>query len=80
MTAPAGKEPCQIDSDAAVIHQAPSRSAAKMGIGYRDQKCSFHGCTRDVNWARITMKASGVGGWIDRRLISTARETPTRTS
>ncbi|MGW8726307.1 hypothetical protein ACWGNF_09840 [Streptomyces sp. NPDC055808] len=51
-----------------------------MGIGYRDQKCRFHGYTRDVNWAHITMKGSGVDGWVERHLISTAKESLARTS
>lgn len=74
MAAGSGEEPCRINTDAAVIHQQPSRSAAKAGIGYRDQRCRFHGYTRDVAWAHITMKDSGVDGWVDRGLISTAKE------
>ncbi|MCT9089706.1 hypothetical protein N4G70_12595 [Streptomyces sp. ASQP_92] len=69
-----GQEPCRINADAAVIHVEPSKRAARAGIGYRDQKCLFHGYTRDVAWAHITMKGSGVGGWVDRHLISTAKE------
>lgn len=80
VAAASGSEPCRIDTDAAVIRQAPSTSAAKMGIGYRDQTCRFHGYTRDVNWAHITMQGSGVDGWVDRHLISTAKESLARTS
>ncbi|MCT9093950.1 hypothetical protein N4G70_34595 [Streptomyces sp. ASQP_92] len=80
VAAASGEEPCRIDTDAAVIRQAPSTSAARMGIGYRDQKCRFHGYTRDVVWAHITMKGSGVDGWVDRHLISTAKEELARTS
>ncbi|MEU9194524.1 hypothetical protein [Streptomyces hundungensis] len=69
-----GEEPCRIDTDAAVIRQAPSKTAAKAGIGYRDQKCRFHGYSRDVVWAHITMKESGVDGWVDHHLVSTAKE------
>lgn len=80
VAASSGEEPCRIDTDAAVIRQAPSTTAARVGIGYRDQKCRFHGYTRDVNWAHITMKGSGVDGWVDRHLISTAKESLARTS
>ncbi|GAA2417495.1 hypothetical protein ACFPFX_04375 [Streptomyces mauvecolor] len=69
-----GEEPCRINTDAAVIRQAPSKNAARAGIGYRDQTCRFHGYTRDVTWAHITMKNSGVDGWVNRDLISTAKE------
>ncbi|MFI6689207.1 hypothetical protein [Streptomyces sp. NPDC050485] len=74
VAAASGEEPCRIDADAAVIRQQPSKTAAKAGLGYRDQKCRFHGYTRDVVWAHITMKDSGVDGWVDRHLISTAKE------
>ncbi|MFD9632730.1 hypothetical protein [Streptomyces violascens] len=72
--ATSGEEPCRINTDAAVIRQAPSKTAPKAGIGYRDQTCRFHGYTRDVAWAHITMKDSGAGGWVNRDLISTAKE------
>ncbi|MEV5281632.1 hypothetical protein [Streptomyces sp. NPDC052811] len=72
--AAAGEKPCRINTDTAIIRKQPSKAAAKAGIGYRDQRCRFHGYTRDVAWAHITMKGSGVDGWVDRALISTAKE------
>ncbi|MGW1871395.1 hypothetical protein ACWCPS_38475 [Streptomyces mauvecolor] len=74
MAAGSGEEPCRINADAVVIRQGPSKNAGRAGIGYRDQQCRFHGYTRDVVWAHITMKGSGVDGWVDRGLISTAKE------
>ncbi|MCX5387353.1 hypothetical protein [Streptomyces sp. NBC_00083] len=69
-----GEEPCRISVGTAVIRHTPSKTAPKAGVGRLDQKCRFHGYSRDVNWAHITMKGSGVDGWVDRHSVSTAKE------
>ncbi|GGU47745.1 hypothetical protein [Streptomyces violascens] len=37
----ASEEPCRINTDAAVIREQPSKTAAKAGISYRDQTWPF---------------------------------------
>ncbi|MEU9099584.1 hypothetical protein [Streptomyces sp. NPDC048361] len=71
-----GEEPCRIDADAAVIRLHPSKTAAQAAIAYRDRKCRFHGYTRDVVGAPITMTGSGVDRGVGRPLLSAAKEQP----
>ena len=63
---------CKVTASAANIRASATTSSAVVGIGYKNQTCTWSSwkAQPDWVWIRVTMTSSHVNGWIREDLLS----------
>ncbi|RVU28991.1 SH3 domain-containing protein [Streptomyces antnestii] len=76
----AKKDFCRITVSSATIRAQPRKSAAAVGTAYKGDTCTAHGWAGgDSTWVKVTMKRTGVTGYVHSSLVAWGKEELTQT-
>lgn len=71
---------CRITASSATVRAKPRKSAAALGTAYKNAKCTAHGWAgRGGTWVKVTMKRSGITGYVHSSLVAWGKEELSRT-
>lgn len=77
---PAEGDFCRITASSATVRAKPRASAAALGTAYKGDRCVAHGWAEgDGTWVRVTIKRTGVTGYVHSSLVAWGKEGLTRT-
>ncbi|MDQ1024693.1 hypothetical protein QF035_002275 [Streptomyces umbrinus] len=76
----AKKDFCRITASSATVRAKPRTNAAALGTAYRGNTCTAHGWAEgDGTWVKVTMKHTGVTGYVHSSLVAWGKEGLART-
>jgi hypothetical protein len=79
-TVAAKKEFCRITGASATVRAKPRKSAAALGTAYKGDSCTAHGWAEgEGTWVKVTMKRTGVTGYVHPSLVAWGNEELVRT-
>lgn len=71
---------CRITGASATVRSKPRKSASALGIAYKDDPCTAHGWAEGQGtWVKVTMKRTGVTGYVHSSLVAWGKEELVRT-
>ncbi|GAA2658788.1 SH3 domain-containing protein [Streptomyces vastus] len=77
----AKKDFCRITASAATVRAKPRKNAAALGTAYKGNTCTAHGWAEgDGTWVKVTIKRTGVIGYVHSSLVAWGKEGLGRTS
>ncbi|MFG2656911.1 SH3 domain-containing protein [Streptomyces sp. NPDC048425] len=66
---------CRITASSATVRAQPRKSAAAVGTAYEGDTCTAHGWAGgDGTWVKVTMKRTGVSGYVRSSLVAWGKE------
>lgn len=66
---------CRIIAASATVREKPRKSAAAIGVAYREDTCSAQGrAGHGGDWVKLTMKDTGASGYVYSSLVSWGEE------
>ncbi|MFF4501597.1 SH3 domain-containing protein [Streptomyces sp. NPDC001401] len=79
-TVAAKQEFCRITGASATVRSQPRKSAAALGTAYKGDSCTAHGWAEgEGTWVKVTMKRTGVTGYVHPSLVAWGNEELVRT-
>ncbi|MFG3370520.1 SH3 domain-containing protein [Streptomyces sp. NPDC048156] len=71
----AKKDFCRITASSATVRAQPRKNAAAVGTAYKGDTCTAHGWAGgDGAWVKVTMKGTGVSGYVRSSLVAWGKE------
>lgn len=71
----AQKDFCRITGASATVRAKPRKSSAAVGTAYKGDTCTAHGWAEGKGtWVKVTMKRSGVTGYVHSSLVAWGKE------
>ncbi|MBT2418073.1 SH3 domain-containing protein [Streptomyces sp. ISL-22] len=71
---------CRITGSSATVRAKPRKSAKPLGTAYRGDTCTAHGWAEgEGTWVKVTMKRTGVAGYVHSSLVAWGKGSLTST-
>ncbi|MEV7975242.1 SH3 domain-containing protein [Streptomyces sp. NPDC086519] len=71
---------CRITGSSATVRAKPRRNAAALGTAYKGDTCTARGWAEGEGaWGKVTMKRTGVTGYVHSSLVAWGKEALTAT-
>jgi curli biogenesis system outer membrane secretion channel CsgG len=71
---------CRITASSATVRAKPRKNAAALGTAYKGDSCTSHGWAEgDGTWVKVTIKRTGVNGYVRSSLVAWGKEELGRT-
>ncbi|MFD8724771.1 SH3 domain-containing protein [Streptomyces sp. NPDC059629] len=71
---------CRITGTSATVRVKPRKSAKALGTAYKGDTCTAHGWAESEGaWVKVTMKRTGVVGYVHSSLVAWGKESLTAT-
>ena len=71
----AAQDFCRITASSATVRAQPRTNATALGVAYRGDPCTAHGWAEgDGTWVKVTVKRTGVTGYVHPSLVAWGKE------